>query len=279
MYRSGPHGVLARAVAALAVAGIVVTGPDDRGGSTTPVVLATALAAVVWAVVVRSRDRANHYRLARARAVADAARTERLRLAENLHDLVSHRLAGITLHASTEPLLDEAGTRRALRDIESSARAATADMRQLLATLRSADEASLSPSSCCASDPQGWRDEVLSWRQAGLNVQVSESATPIYGANVKRILTSVVREALANVARHAGHVRVRVQVSREDDNLQVTVYNDVPEPGRHSSVGGGTGLATLARRCHELGGTLVTTEVGNGFLVEAIIPDPGGSRP
>ncbi|WP_164860030.1 sensor histidine kinase [Actinomyces wuliandei] len=282
MARTTPHGVCALVTACLAVAGVVTTGPATGSEHYAPLVLLALPAALVWAAAVRSRDRSRFYRRLREQAVAQATHRERLRLAEHLHGLVSHRLAAITLQASTEPMLDEATARRALRDIEDNGRAATADMRDLLTALRSPCTESLaSPPRSAPALP-----EVLTWaRSTSLEVTVTGATAdivPVHTPEAGETIAAVVQEALANVARHAGGARVHVQLGRGEDCVWTVVDNDAPAPDHQAVPGAGTGLEALQGRCAALGGRLTASPTADGFRVEARLPDlqpPGTPLP
>jgi signal transduction histidine kinase len=80
----------------------------------------------------------------------------------------------------------------------------------------------------------------------------------------------VVAEALTNVAKYARASAVRVDVTRSDGHVEVTVADD--------GVGGadasrGSGLRGLADRVEALGGRLeVTSPTGAGTTLRARLP-------
>ncbi len=85
-------------------------------------------------------------------------------------------------------------------------------------------------------------------------------------------LELLVREALANVARHAGPARAEVTVSAEDGVLQIVVTDDGRgfDPVARSA---GLGLRTMAERARRLGGSLdVRSTPGEGTTVEVTLP-------
>ena len=67
---------------------------------------------------------------------------------------------------------------------------------------------------------------------------------------------AVVREGLANVARHAGPVAVDVVVGSDGEALCVEVADAGPAPGWVAHPGTGTGLTSLAERATALGAQL-----------------------
>lgn len=86
-------------------------------------------------------------------------------------------------------------------------------------------------------------------------------------------LEAVVREGLANAARHAAATAVQVSVSAADDEIRVTVSDDGrgPGPAERSS-----GLANLAARAQAWGGDSALTPGADGGAVLAWwVPVPG----
>jgi len=74
------------------------------------------------------------------RAVAD----ERLRIARDLHDIVSHAMSVIAVQAGTGHHLldrDPEAARRALSNVETASRSALVEMRRMLGVLRDDDDA------------------------------------------------------------------------------------------------------------------------------------------
>jgi signal transduction histidine kinase len=91
--------------------------------------------------------------------------------------------------------------------------------------------------------------------------------------NVAGHLLAVLREALSNVARHAGATHVDVTV-RADDNLSLEVVDDgrgvALEPG-----GGGNGLRNMMRRAQELGGRAdIGPGADRGTTLQWVVPLP-----
>lgn len=92
-----------------------------------------------------------------------------------------------------------------------------------------------------------------------------------------RLLLSLVRELLANVARHAGAEHAEVRLWREGDEVVLEVRDDGRgiEPAEASSAlsHGHIGLASAAQRVEALSGRLdVTARPGGGTNARAVIP-------
>jgi signal transduction histidine kinase len=88
----------------------------------------------------------------------------------------------------------------------------------------------------------------------------------------------IVQELLNNVMRHAQAQEVFVQVSREDDQLYLSVEDDGGgmEPSQASQAGkGGIGLAGIRTRVGLLGGTFtINSRLGRGTGVFLQVPVP-----
>lgn len=89
----------------------------------------------------------------------------------------------------------------------------------------------------------------------------------------------IVQEGLTNVVRHAAASRVELQVARHNGQLQVSLADNGCGRGRDgrpsAAAGCGFGLAGMAERVGDLGGSLeFTTPAGGGFALCARLPEP-----
>lgn len=103
---------------------------------------------------------------------------------------------------------------------------------------------------------------------------------PDLSADQRLHLKLLLREALANVARHAHATRVAVDAVVEADDLRVVIADDGhgfdPEQASH---GEGLGLRTMAERARRLGGTCeVRSNSDAGTTVEVRLPRPAERR-
>ncbi|MHB8731234.1 MAG: HAMP domain-containing protein [bacterium] len=103
---------------------------------------------------------------------------------------------------------------------------------------------------------------------------------PPLPSEVRTQLVLIVREALANVIRHAQATRVTVQAAVADDVLTLRVRDD----GRGFDPAGlssryGLGLGSMAERARAIGGRLrVTAAPGAGTTVEVSVPRPARAQ-
>ncbi|MCU1428551.1 MAG: histidine kinase [Actinomycetia bacterium] len=95
--------------------------------------------------------------------------------------------------------------------------------------------------------------------------------------DIREQFVPTLREALTNVAKHAGASRVEVSVEVEDDVLLRVTDNGVGVPADHSH-SAGSGLANMAERAEQLGGTcIIKGAERGGTVIEWQVPiDRGG---
>jgi signal transduction histidine kinase len=205
-----------------------------------------------------------------------AREEERNRLAGDMHDIVTHRVSLMVLQAGAMRVraADDA-TRGAAEDLRATGCQALAELRDLVAVLRTAEQHGTS----AAVEPAVLDLSALvgESRAAGVDVHldtrgVARPASPV----VVRTAYRVAQEALTNVHKHASGARVRVRVTYEPDHLRLTVVNSAPTRPREIELGtGGTGLLGLQRRIELTGGSFDAHPLADGgFELVARLPVP-----
>ena len=233
-------------------------------------------------------------RLERLRDVEkrEAVAQDRMRIARELHDIVGHALAAITLQA-------RAGQRQIGRDatlaeatfaqIEEVASRALGETREAVGAMRSGSErAELQPQPTLDDLPELVRAvstpdvRVTLRREAGV---AALDPPPAVQASAYRI----VQESLANVVKHAGPAAATVTVARgAGGGLRVAVRDDGrggaaggggAAAGGHGADGAGSGIGGMRARAEQLGGRFAAGPLaGGGWLVEAELPIRQGAR-
>jgi signal transduction histidine kinase len=201
---------------------------------------------------------------------------ERLRIAREVHDVVGHGLATITLRAGVADRLadrDPAEIREALRAIRQVSRDSLAELSALLGVLR-AESGDAAPERAPAPDLRALPRLVDGLREAGMDValEVDAGEPPAVPEVVAAAGYRIVQEALTNVARHAGpDASARVRLARRDGAVEVEVRDD--GRGARGPVRAGGGLTGMRERAAALGGRF---EAGGapsgGFRVWASLP-------
>lgn len=203
---------------------------------------------------------------------------ERLRIARDVHDVVGHSLAVITMQAGVAlHLLDKERPAQARPDrvaesleaIKKTSREALAELRTTLEVFRSDSEEPRSPSPGLAR-----LDALLDGlRAAGRDVTlVREGSDDLHlvPAAVDQAAFRIIQESLTNVVRHAGTAHATVAVSREAGMLTVEVSDNGPATSVPLD---GNGIRGMRERARAVGGTLrVSVREPSGLLVRADLP-------
>ncbi|MGI5291213.1 sensor histidine kinase [Nonomuraea polychroma] len=256
-----------------------------------------AIAVLVWALLVLAAAQPAEVSRARRaytaeveRRAAEAERTreeealrraqeERLLVARELHDVTSHTVSVIALHAAVAAeALERAGgppeAAAALQVIRTSSRQALAEMKAVLGVLRPGTPGSGGPPPADSRDGRqpmpGSAQLPALLRTVGLPVRldVEGEQRPLPPA-ADLTVYRVVQEALTNTIRHAGATTAAVTLTYEPAAVTVRVDDD----GRGSRAPRGHGLTGMAERVAAVGGRLTTGNAPTGgFRVTARLP-------
>lgn len=205
--------------------------------------------------------------------------SERLRLAQDLHDSVAHAMATITVQSGVAAHLldrdpdavDREQLRGALHAIRTAGGEALDELTSILQVLRREDgDAPTGPGRRPVGDMTRLDELVQRALSDGLDVTVVRDDV-VMAPGIAEAAYRVVQEALANTLRHAGPgTRATVTIGREGDDLAVSVVDDGGgTPPAVSREGGGLGLVGMRERVEATGGTLTTGSDGSGFRVVA----------
>ena len=149
------------------------------------------------------RERAELAVEARAESARRAVTEERLRIAQELHDVIGHSLSVIALQAQVGAHVidaDPAEAKASLVAVSSTSRTALTEIKRILGAMHEAD-GSYHP----APGLRDVGDLAAELTDAGLPVQVRTVGTP-HGVPTALGMTAyrLAQEALTNVAKHAG---------------------------------------------------------------------------
>ena len=224
----------------------------------------------MWQLHVREAERrAEEAERTRDEAAQRKAMEERLRIARELHDSLTHSISVIQVQAGVaEHLARKRGEEvpPALQAIREAGADAARELRATLSVLRSTEDGD--GSGLCQLDSL-----VTRARAAGLPVTVTITGTerPL-PSDVDRAAYRIVQEALTNVSRHAGPAQASVRLVYTPEALTVQVDNDGTGGGARSA-GPGLGLIGMRERVSALGGLLhAGPQDGGGFRVRAELP-------
>ena len=204
---------------------------------------------------------------------AAAVAEERLRIAREMHDVISHSVSVMTLHVSGVRRLlrpDQVEERAALEAVERTGRESLAEMHRMLGVLRSAEDGERGPAPGLDRVP-----ELLdAARRAGLGAELTiHGARRTLPPGIELAAYRIVQEAVTNVLRHAAAHRVDCTVTYRDGSLELHVRDD----GRGSAgpAAGGQGLVGMRERAALYGGSVEAGfQPSGGFAVHAVLPVP-----
>jgi signal transduction histidine kinase len=231
------------------------------------------LGAVAEIVRIR-RERAAEAAAARSEQALRVAGEERLRIAQELHDVLAHNLslinvqAGVALH-----LIDERPeqTRTALSAIKGASKEALSELRSVLDVLRAPDE----PAPKAPADGLDRLESLISRiRDAGVPVTTRVDGSPrSLPPGVDRAAYRIAQEALTNVIRHAAGEPAALQLAYRERDLVVQIDNDAGSGAVNGSAGGGNGIPGMRERAAAVGGVLEAGPTSHGgFRVRATLP-------
>lgn len=279
--RSG-HRAQAAGIGAVFLVGystvLLVTVPDVQDTAERMLLLlgwflcagVTGLIDKNWQAYLRQTEqRALDAERTREETALRRAGEERLRIARELHDSLTHSISIVKLQAGVAVHLARkrgAEAEPALLAIQEASGEAMRELRSTLEVLRTD-----------VVDPRtglGRIDELAGRaRAAGIALAVAvEGRERPLPADVDAAAYRIVQEALTNVARHADRAGASVRLTYGDTALVVAIVDDGPcLPG--DRVTPGTGLTGMRERVTALGGTLETVpRARGGFSVRAELP-------
>ena len=212
--------VLLSAVATGVYAALYTTDGNYRTADAV-VGLIAAVAAAAFGLFVRARrelvlslhERNRRLQADQERRMQEARRSERDRIAREMHDVLAHRISLLSLHAGALEFHPDATPEeiaKAARVIRVSARAAQEELREVIGVLRAdAGEEQLEPPQPRLADLTRLVDES---RRAGMDVRLDAQIDPeALPDTLGRTVYRLTQEALTNARKHApgstGHDR------------------------------------------------------------------------
>jgi signal transduction histidine kinase len=283
--RNGVESGIGLGVSVAGPALVVATIPDY---STPQMIFIPLQFAISWVAGFALRERSEQAEAAEMRvalveqerdaAARIAVAEERARIARELHDMVAHAVSvmvlqvGAVRHRHAAALAEDTDT---LKAVERAGRTALAEMRRLLAAMRTDDDD-------VELGPQPGLDALGSLVQdverAGLPVRVQIDGEPeplprALDLSAYRIL----QEGLTNVLKHAHATSAEVTLRYEPDVLTIQIHDD--GHGAATNDGLGHGLVGIRERVKIYGGEMSAAGAnGGGFTLETRLPLVGETR-
>jgi signal transduction histidine kinase len=202
-----------------------------------------------------------------------AVSQERLRIAQELHDIVAHNVSLMVVQAQAlgATVHDDRVTEgtNAIADL---GRQAMTEMHTTLKLLRSDGETpELSPQPGLAQ-----LERLLEQlRRAGLEIELTVEGQPRrLSQGVDLSAFRIIQEALTNVVKHAGRASTKVTLAYQAQGIELTVIDteDEVRPTPTRAPSNGHGVIGMRERAALFGGSLRTEPIPGGFKVTATLP-------
>ena len=221
----------------------------DAGGAPSE---ATELAAAFNEML----DRLTDERRDSVRRALDAQESERLRVAQELHDEVGQTLTSVILQLARTAKRVPETYRAELSDAQETARASLEEVRRIALQLRpeALDDLGLPTALRVLGERLGEE------RDLTIDVRVAEPL-PALTPEEELVLYRVAQEALTNVVRHADATRAEISVEPRDGRLELRVADD--GRGIAPATEGG-GIRGMRERAVLIGARLDVTEARQG---------------
>ncbi|MFD7921799.1 sensor histidine kinase [Streptomyces sp. NPDC059740] len=245
------------------------------------------------------RERAERAERTREEEARRRVAEERLRIARELHDVVAHHIALVSVQAGVASHVMDSRpdqAKEALAHVREASRSALSELRTTVGLLRRSGDEAGAPTEP-APGLAALEQLVDGFVRAGLPVDLGHGPPDVPGpagsgagdrsqaaddrpelpASVDLAAYRIVQEALTNTRKHAGPAaRAQVRVDHGRDALTVTVLDDgsaaTPGPGAAERPGG-HGLLGMRERVVALGGVLdAGPRPEGGFRVSARLP-------
>ncbi|MFI5732374.1 sensor histidine kinase [Kribbella sp. NPDC051587] len=231
-------------------------------------------------LVASWQDRAERAEAERELRAEQARLGERARIAQEMHDVLAHKVSLIALHAGgleVNPAVGPEKIEDSARLIRLTARQAMEDLREVLGVLRtdtSVAGADLAPVPHAADLEQ----LVAESRAAGVSVTSDITLADDVPQSIGRTIYRIVQESLTNVHKHARGASTEVRVTGgRGEGVTVRVTNLRPVAADSLLPGAGAGLVGLRERVVLVGGRLETGPTSSGgWRVEGWLPWPTG---
>ncbi|MBO2448914.1 hypothetical protein J4573_17560 [Actinomadura barringtoniae] len=277
-----PHQVAALASLVLGGAALVADGKANVPTIGPGIATLPALMLVVFGAntLHNWRQRLRRLEAQQEAATQRAVERERSRIAQELHDVVTHNVSMMVVQTGAARKVMAAAPDRAeqaLLAVESGGRAALTELRHVMGLLTMNGDDPLQLQDEDLTPPPGLGQvEALAERvrETGMAVELTVTGTPVpLPPGMDLAAYRVLQEALTNTVKHASGARVEIAIDHGPHALRLEVTDTGGVPAATARSGNGRGLIGMQQRLAVYGGTL---EAGDrplgGYRVRAQIP-------
>jgi len=189
---------------------------------------------------------------------------ERLRIARDLHDLLGHHLAALSINLEVARHLAEGEAREQVEKSQAVTKLLLSDVRDVVSRLREDEPIDLNAAVASLK-------EVI--QQPSLHLDLAPEVN-VKDPAVAQIALRAVQEIVTNAVRHSGARNLWLKVARQGDLLAIDARDD----GSGTDVVSlGNGLRGMRERVEEARGSMeVASMRGRGFEVHVKLPLQGG---
>jgi len=184
---------------------------------------------------------------------------ERLRIARDLHDLLGHHLAALSINLEVASHLTEGEANQRIGKSQSLTKLLLSDVRDAVSRLREDEPVDL------AAALHSIREAVPSPA-----IHIDGDANSVTDPDIARTALRAVQEIVTNAVRHSGARNLWMTLTTRDQTLAIDARDD---GGGTDHVQFGNGLRGMRERVQQSGGTMdVRSMRGQGFEVHISLP-------
>lgn len=198
-----------------------------------------------------------------------AVQAERIRIADELHNIVAHDITLVLMHVRAHRLVkDEKQQHHALETIEQAAEQALTDIHRMLRVVNERPVEDLDPTPI--SDVlQAVAHELDA---LGIATTVALDNDAHLSALVNTTLNHIARECTTNIIKHApGASQAWIQLEFNPGTVSLCFWNEIA-PDTPPAVSSRYGLNRLEERVKLLGGNIAAHDSSDGWLVRVTVP-------
>lgn len=268
---------------------------EEREGRTLLIVVVMALALLIVILLFYNRQRKNKIRELEAgkaiqeekrlhnealirlehnmvRMQQDAVLAQRKKISEDMHDDLSSSLAGLRFYiADIKAGSSSEQVKTAMADVEEEVTAIYQNARQYMHSLNQNIQLQY--------DLAGYLKELKSKMAEAvslfLDVQFDEAAIKIrLSADQHYHLYHIIREAIANIVKHASASRAFVHVDIQEDSCNFLIGDNGKgfSPSPVTELSPGMGLQNVIKRMTDMGGQIETRSDSKGTIISGSFP-------
>jgi len=185
---------------------------------------------------------------------------ERLRIARDLHDLLGHHLAALSINLEVARHLTDGGAREQVEKSQAVTKLLLSDVRDVVSRMREDEPVDLTAAMKSLSD-------VI--QKPSLHLEVAPDLA-LKDAAVAQIALRAVQEIVTNSVRHSGARNLWLKLTTNDDTLSIESRDDGCGT---DAVHFGNGLRGMRERVEGAHGSIeVSSMRGSGFAVAVRLP-------